>query len=162
MLRLSALFVALMLLAAPAVSANQTAEKPSEAAMLFAGGFSNDQLSGMLSRIGARQPPLLALGQMDGSTLSVVFDAAIADAVKKYGPQWQQNMALAWTPLLNEEELASLTTMGAQSPHVEKYLGLREQAGQNMQKLSGDLFRDILQEVIGNTLKTLGADQPAQ
>ena len=150
-----------LLLALPASTADLP-EEPSEAAQTFAAGFSKDQLSGMLSRIGARQPQMVAMGQMDGSTLAAVFDAEIAHAVEKYGAQWQHNMARAWTPLLSEDELNSLTAEAAESPHVEKYLGLREQAGQNMQVLSGDLFKEILQEVVQNTINSLSQTETTQ
>jgi hypothetical protein len=149
-------FIALLAFA-PFVEASETPDEPSEAAMTFAGGFSGDQLAGMLSRIGARQPPLMALGQMDGSTLAAVFDAEIARAVEKHGAAWQRNMAIAWMPLMSDEELSSLTVMGGESPHVDKYLSLREQAGARMQVLSSELFQTILEEVIGNTLRTLTA-----
>ena len=158
-LMLSGLVAALFALPLTA-GAGDAPEAPSEAAMTFAAGFSDNQLAGMLSRIGARQPPLMALGQMDGATLATVFDAEIARAVKKHSGAWQTNMALAWAPLMTDEELASLASSGAESPHVDKYLELRGQAGARMQELSGDLFKQILQEVIGNTLNELGA--PAQ
>ena len=87
--------------------------------------------------------------------LAAVFDAEIDKAVVKYGPEWQRNMARAWTPLMTDDELLSLATAGAQSPHTDKYLGLRTQAGQSMQVLSEDLFREILEEVIRNTLAEL-------
>ena len=64
-------------------------------------------------------------------------------------------MALAWQPLLNEEEMASLMTEGAASPYSEKYTGLRPQAGQAMQASSEDLFREILTEVIAETQRSL-------
>ena len=150
-----------LLLALPA-RAGDLPEEPSEAAMTFAAGFAQDQLSGMLSRIGARQPQMMALGQMDGSTLAAVFDAEIARAVEKHGAAWQRNMAIAWTPLMTEDELNSLTAEGADSPHVDKYLGLRDQAGQNMQTLSGDLFREILEEVMQNTINELAPVESTQ
>ena len=153
---------ALALLLALPVRAADLPEEPSQAAMTFAAGFSQDQLSGMLSRIGARQPQMMALGQMDGSTLAAVFDVEIARAVEKHGTAWQRNMAIAWTPLLSEDELTSLTVEGAESPHVDKYLGLRDQAGQNMQALSGDLFRAILQEVMQNTINQLAPSESTQ
>ena len=145
----------------PAQSAD-IPQEPSDAAVTFAAGFSADQLSGMLSRIGARQPQMMALGQMDGSTLAAVFDAEIARAVQKYSDQWQQNMARAWTPLMTEDELTSLTAEGAQSPHVDKYLKLREEAGQNMQAISGDLFKQILKEVMQNTINALAPSETTQ
>jgi hypothetical protein len=83
-------------------------------------------------------------------------------AVVKYGPAWQRNLALAWTPLLTREELSSLTTAGAHSPHTEKYLSLRGSAGQTMQQLSQDLFHEALTEVVTNTVAELTPGQPAQ
>ncbi|MEM7190964.1 MAG: hypothetical protein AAF439_15240 [Pseudomonadota bacterium] len=142
-------------LAALLATGPATAEEPSEAAMAFAGTFSNDQLSGMLSRIGARQPTLISLSQLHGSLLATVFDLHIDKAVAEHGAAWQRNMALAWTPLLTDEEMVSLVAEGATSPYSEKYLGLRAEAGQAMQGLSQDLFRDVLAKVIQNTVDEL-------
>lgn len=141
------------------------ATAPSDAAMAFAGGFSDLHLAGMLQRIGARQPAMIAASQIDAQVLVSVFEAEIAEAVRRHGSAWQRNMALAWTPLLSDEEMLSLATAGAQSPHVEKYLALRPKAGAAMQALSGDLFEAILAEVVGNTLATLagsGGGQPQE
>ena len=145
------------------VLADETAPAdPSPAAMTFAGQFSDDQLSGMLSRIGARQQPMMALSQLDGAVVAAVFDAEIDRAVAAYGPQWQRNMALAWTGLMTDDEFISLTVEGADSAAAEKYAGLRNEAGQGMQKLSSDLFQQILAEVIQNTIKELGVEGTTQ
>ena len=123
--------------------------------MAFAGQFSDDQLSGMLSRIGGRSQPMMELSQLGGSVVAEVFDLQIDAAVAKYGYKWQTNMALAWQPLLTEEEMASLQTEGADSPYSGKYADLRPEAGQAMQASSQELFREILTEVISETQKSL-------
>ena len=132
--------------------------------MNFVIGFSDTHLTGMLQRIGAQQPMLVAASQINSELLVAVFEAEIAQALKVYGPQWQRNLALSWTPLLSDEELHSLTTDGASSPHTDKYLELRGQAGKTMQGLSQDLFKQILSEVVDKTMKQLGApeEQPAE
>lgn len=135
------------------------AEEPSDTAMAFAGLFSDVQLSGMLSRVGAATPTMLALGQAGGRLTQTVFDAEIDKAVEKYGDQWQRNMALAWAGLLTDEELASLMTDASESPYRDQYLGLRPEAGERMKASSGDLFREILQEVIDNTAKQLVTEE---
>jgi len=135
---------------------------PSEAAMIFVAGFSDDHLSGMLSRIGGRTSTMVALSQLDGALVAAVFDAGIDRAVVKYGPAWQRNLALAWTPLLTPEELSSLTTAGAQSPYTDKYLALRGAAGQSMQQLSQDLFQEALTELVNNTAAELAPEDPPQ
>ena len=56
---------------------------------------------------------------------------------------------------MGAQEVASLAGGGARSPHAGKYLGLRGEAGQTMQKLSQELFRDILNEVSQNTISAL-------
>lgn len=134
------------------------AEEPSQAALNFAGTFSDDQLSGMLSRIGGRSGPMVALSQLNGQLVAEVFDLEINEAVAKYGDQWRRNMALAWEPLLSDDEMISLVVEGADSAHSEKYLGLRSDAGQAMQASSADLFRSILEEVIRNTQARLSAE----
>lgn len=155
---LTLLLVALMLSAPHAGKAGDAPlPDPSAAAVTFVSGFSDDHLSGMLSRIGARQPTLMAIGQLNGGLLASVFDAEIDKAVLVYGDAWRDNMARAWTPLLTDAELTSLTTAGAQSPFTDKYLALRGEAGQTMQVLSSDLFRQILSEVVANTARQLGA-----
>jgi hypothetical protein len=135
---------------------------PSPEAMTFVAGFSDDHLSGMLSRIGGRSSTMVALSQVDGALAAAVFDVEIDRAVVKYGPAWQRNLALSWTPLLTSGELSSLTIAGAQSPHTEKYLSLRGAAGQTMQQLSQDLFHEVLTEVVRNTVAELTPGQPAQ
>jgi hypothetical protein len=148
-----------LLIAAP-VAADES--DPSEAAMIFVAGFSDDHLSGMLSRIGGRSSTMAALSQLDGALVAAIFDAEIDAAVVKYGSAWHRNLALAWTPLLTPEELTSLTIAGAQSPHTDKYLSLRAAAGQTMQQLSQELFHEVLSEVIANTVGELTPEQPAQ
>lgn len=130
-------------------------EQPSETAMEFAGQFSDEQLSGMLSRIGGGSGAMIEMSQLGGSMVADVFDLQIDAAVEKYGPQWQTNMAQAWSPLLTDEEMASLMAEGAASPYSEKYSGLRAQAGQAMQASSEDLFKEILTEVIAETQLSL-------
>ena len=129
--------------------------EPSQAAMAFVGQFSDDHLSGMLSNIGSRQPRLIALSQLHGQLVAAVFDAEIDKAVAEHGAALQRNMALAWTPLLTDAELESLTRDGAASPYTDKYLALRGEAGAAMQGLSQELFRSILAEVIQNTVEEL-------
>lgn len=143
----------------PALAVDEPA--PSEAAMSFVGQFSDDHLSGMLSRIGATQPPMVAASQLNGALVAVVFDAEIDKAVAQYGPDWQRAMALSWTGLMTDEQFTSLTAEGADSPHTEAYLGLRAEAGQQMQQNAGQLFRKILGEVVENTVSELGADAPS-
>lgn len=159
---LKTLFSALLsiLLVATPVAADET--DPSMEAMTFVAGFSDDHLSGMLSRIGGRTSVMIALSQLDGGIVAAVFDAEIDRAVVKYGPAWQRNLALAWTPLLTPKELTSLTIAGAQSPHTEKYLSLRGAAGQTMQQLSQELFHEALTEVVKNTATELTPQQPVQ
>lgn len=162
MIRLAMLaLMALMLVSGP-VPADDTAE-PSSAALTFVAAFADDHLSGMLSRFGGRDPRLAAMAQIDGRVVAATLDAAIAEAVREHSAMWQRNLALSWTPLMSDEEFSSLTIAGAQSPHVDKYLELRETAGQSMQTLSQDLFREILGEVLDATLSALSeAETPAK
>lgn len=134
---------------------------PSDAAMSFVGQFSDDHLSGMLSRIGATQPAMVAASQLNGALVAAVFDAEIDKAVAQYGPDWQRAMAQSWAGLMTDDQFTSLVHQGAESPHVETYLGLRNQAGANMQGHAGDLFRQILTEVVQNTVTELGTELPA-
>jgi hypothetical protein len=134
--------------------------EPSAAALTFVAAFSDDHLAGMLSRFAGRDPRLAAFAQVDGRAVASTLDTAIALAVREHSADWQRNMARAWTPLLSEEELVSLTTAGAQSPHVDKYLELRPAAGQAMQTYSQDLFREILSDVLDTTVAAL-ADNAA-
>ena len=150
-----ALCVALLAPGAPR-AADETV-KPSEAAMNFVLGFSDTHLTGMLQRIGAQQPVLVAASQINAELLVAVFEAEIAQAIKVYGPEWQRNLALSWTPLMTESELRSLSTQGASSPHTDKYLELRGEAGKTMQTLSEDLFKQILSEVVDKTVKQMGS-----
>lgn len=156
---LTSLLVALAVLAAPTVRADDT-KKPSAAALRFAGGFSDQHLEGMLQRIGARQPVMVAASRLHGELLAAVFDAEIAKAVKKYGATWKRNMAIAWSGLLGDDVLASLADGPAKSPYLPKYLENRGAAGKAMGKLSGALLRKILGEVIKGTLAALS--EPAR
>lgn len=153
-------FVASALLACALSTAHLHADEapatePSAAAVTFVAAFSDDHLSGMLSRFGGRDPRLAAFAQIDGRVVAGTLDAAIAKAVRTNSAAWQRNMALSWIPLMSDEELTSLTNAGAQSPHVDKYLELRGEAGQSMQVLSEDLFRDILSGVLETTIAAL-------
>lgn len=149
-------FVVLALFALPATAEEPAIpDQPSPAAMAFVRQFSDAHLTAMLTRIGARQEPMVALSQLHGQMLAAVFDAEVARSVEKHGPEWQRNMARAWTGLMTDEELTSLGTDGAASPYSEKYEGLSGTAGKRMQSLSQDLFRGILAETIQNTLKSL-------
>ena len=134
---------------------------PSEAAIAFVGQFSDDHLSGMLSRVGGSQPAMVAASQLNGALVAAVFDAEIDKAVTAHGSDWQRAMAKSWTGLMTDEQFASLVEQGADSPHAETYVGLRGKAGANMQQNAGELFRTILAQVIENTMKELGAEAPA-
>lgn len=151
--------VAALAIALVLTPAAPRAEEPSAAALEFVGLFSDRHLSGMLSRIGARQPQMLMLGQAGGRLTETVFNDQIDMAVAKYGDAWQRNMALSWDGLLDDEAFASLTAEGAESPYQAQYLSLRGAAGQAMQGLSQDLFRDILAEVIDETSQVLTVDE---
>ena len=140
------------------LAADETAPVPAEpsaAAVAFVAQFSDAHLGSMLSRIGSRQQPMIALSQLHGQMLAAVYDAEIKKSVEKHGPEWQRNMARAWTDLLTDEELTSLKADGPASPHSEKYKSLRQLAGQRMQTLSQDLFRQVLAETIKNTMAVL-------
>ncbi|MGD1926025.1 MAG: hypothetical protein ACFB03_17840 [Paracoccaceae bacterium] len=134
-----------------------TKAEPSEAALAFVGQFSDNQLSGMLSRVGARTETMMMLGQVNGRLTEQIFNAEIDAAIDRHGDAWRRNMALAWTPLLTDDEMLSLAADAQLSPHTEKYASLRTDAGRAMQDLSGDLFRQILQEVVSNTFATVKA-----
>lgn len=144
------------LLAAP-VQAGEIEADPSPAAMEFVGQFSDDHLSGMLSRIGARTETMMMLGQVNGGLAEEVFNTEIDAAVERHGDEWQRNMALSWMPLMTDEELASLTAEGADSPYADEYVAKRADAGQNMQTRSRELFEEILGEVVANTFTTMQA-----
>ena len=136
-------------------NAEASDDAPSETAMAFSGQFSDDQLSGMLSRIGGSSQAMIELSQLDGNVVAEIFDLQIDAAVAKYGQQWQTNMARAWQPLLTDDEMTSLMNEGADSPYSGKYTELRTKAGQAMQASSQDLFREILGEVIAETRLSL-------
>ena len=98
---------------------------------------------------------LTRLAEAEVTPEAAVFDAQVAEAVKKYSKQWQRNMALAWTGVLTDDEMSSLSLGPSESPHLQKYLDSRRKAGQAMGKLSGALLRQILTEVIKNTMAVL-------
>ncbi len=153
---ITAIAMCAALLLPVASKASEEPKEPSQAAMDFVLGFSDTHLTGMLQRIGAQQPVLVAASQVNAELLVAVFEAEIAQALKVYGPQWQRNLAISWTPLLTDDELHSLASQGASSPHTEKYLELRGEAGKTMQSLSQDLFKQVLSEVVDKTVKQMG------
>lgn len=150
---LAAATLSALLIAQPVSSAEDTL--PSQAALAFAGQFSDDQLSGMLSRIGGQSPAMVELSKLGGEFVAQIFDLQIDAAVSKYGDQWKRNMAAAWEPLLTADEMASILAEGAASEYSAKYTGLRSEAGRAMQGSSQELFTTILSEVIGETRRTL-------
>lgn len=153
---ITAIAMCAALLAPLSPRASEEPNEPSQAAMDFVLGFSDIHLTGMLQRIGSQQPVLVAASQVNSELLVAVFEAEIAQALKVYGPQWQRNLALSWTPLMTDDELHSLASQGEASPHTEKYLELRGEAGKTMQSLSQDLFKQILSEVVDKTVKQMG------
>lgn len=136
--------------------------QPSEAALAFVEEFSDDHLSGMLSRIGGQSEAMRTLSQIDGRLLAATFDAEIDAAVARHGDEWARNLALAWSPLLTESEMASLVDRGAASPHADTYREAREAASARMADLSRDLFAQILQEVVAATLAALTRETPEE
>ncbi|MEL6478137.1 MAG: hypothetical protein AAFR17_12495 [Pseudomonadota bacterium] len=152
--RLLPLLFAFWVTATPA-SADQAPAAPSQAALTFVAGFSDAHLANMLSRFGQRSPVLASFAQVDAQLTANTLDAAIGEAVAQHGPVWQRNLASAWMPLLSEEELVSLTNSGAQSPHIDKYLDLRNEAGVAMQASSQELFAEILRNVIDRSVASL-------
>lgn len=138
--------------AAQAIAPATASERaPSDAAVHFAAGFSDEHLAGLLGNIGGRSELMAALFERHGEPVAVAFNAEIGEAVIKYRAAWKHNLALAWTPLLTDEELLSLSFTGAASPHLDKYLSLRTAAGETMQRLSSALLDEILAEVIQQT-----------
>ena len=160
--RLAAALIAAILATAPAAAQTGAAPAdPGPEAVAFAQQFSDNHLSGMLSRIGMQNAALRALAEFDSRAVATVFDAQIDAAVRQYGGQWAHNMALAWEPLLSDAEMSSLVEKGAGSPHTDKYLARREAAAARMAELSSELFGQILQEVVIATVATLSPDTPA-
>lgn len=131
--------------AAPATAAEQ---EPSAAAIRFVVGFSDEHLADLLGNIVGRSDTMAALYQRHGDAVTDAFNTAIGSAVLKHRAAWQHNLGLAWTPLLTDDELNSLTLTGAESPHLDKYLSLRTTAGETMQQLSSALLDQALAEVI--------------
>ncbi len=139
----------------------RAADAAGEAAMEFVSEFSDDHLSGMLSRIGGQSEAMRTLSRIDARMLAAAFDAEIDAAVDRHGAAWAGNLALAWDPLLTDAEMRSLVAEGAASPHAGKYAAVRDEAAAAMATRSQDLFRAILVEVVGNTLRALGAEPSA-
>ncbi|MEM0987714.1 MAG: hypothetical protein AAGK00_02450 [Pseudomonadota bacterium] len=150
MFRIFSAFVLALVLSGPTL-ADETPPEPSAASMAFVGQFSDNHLSGMLSKFGGRMPSLMAYSQLGGEMVATVLDAHIDAAVDKYGDVWQQNLALSWGGLMNDAELASLTEKGAESPYAARYGEVAPQAAQAMQEMSGALFQQILGEVVAAT-----------
>jgi hypothetical protein len=144
------------LLAAP--SAKAAEGDPAPEAVAFVAGFADDLFAGMLAQFGMQAPELAALAEVHGhERVAKFFQAEIVRAVGKYGAIWRRNLALAWTPLLTAAELESLTTIGSQSPYLDKYMGLRVTAGGAMQELSSELLQTALREVVENTVARIAA-----
>ncbi|HSF94148.1 MAG TPA: hypothetical protein VLA52_03910 [Thermohalobaculum sp.] len=149
----SSLFAALLaaLLTAAPAAADESAPAPE--AVTFVAGFADDLFAGMLARYGMQAPQLAALAEVHGDeAVAPIFQSEIVRAVREHGPVWRHNLALAWTPLLTAEELRSLTLSGSASPHLEKYMGLRADAGSAMQALSGDLLQTALRDAVEGTV----------
>lgn len=136
------------------------AATPSDEALAFVSDFSDEHLSGMLSRVGGQSQTMRELSRIDARLLAAAFETEIDAAVERHGDEWAHNLALAWTPVLTDAEMASLSTEGAESPHVQKYTEGREEAAVEMARLSQDLFREIMGEVMQNTLATLSGEVP--
>ena len=131
--------------AAPATAAEQ---EPSAAAIRFVVGFSDEHLADLLGNVAGRSEIVAELYQRHGDAVADAFNTAIGSAVLKHRAAWQHNLSLAWTPLLTDDELNSLTLSGENSPHLDKYLSLRTTAGETMQQLSSALLDQALAEVI--------------
>lgn len=58
--------------------------------------------------------------------------------------------------------MESLAAEGSASPHSDKYLRNREAAAAAMARLSRDLFAEILQQVLSQTVSTLVPETPAK
>ena len=159
MVLLAAAALACLLLAAPVAPAGEGAPAPE--ALAFVAGFSDQHLAEMLASGAGNSPQIASLAASDYDSVAQALDAEIGLAIARYGPGWQHNMALAWTPLMTGDEFTSLALAGAQSPHVEKYLSLRSSAGQSMQALSQQLYETALQDVVTGTLGRLAAPAPA-
>ena len=157
---LRALIVAAILLFPAFPKADEPPGEPTQAAMAFVEKFSDGHLTAMLTRIGARHPTLVAMSQLHGQMLAAAYDTEVKRSVEKYGAQWRTNMARAWSGLLTDEELTSLFSDGAASPHSEKYKSASKDAGQRMQSLSADLFKKVLNETVKNTIAVLA--EPAE
>lgn len=153
-----AVIAALLTTAAPAQEPAPGPEAASPEALAFVSQFSDDHLSGMLSRIGGQSTVMSELSKIDGRVLAAALDAEIDAAVERHGDEWAHNMALAWSPLLGDVEMASLVEDGANSPYADRYLAQRDEAAAGMATLSQDLFREILAEVMRNTLKRLSGE----
>lgn len=160
-MRRAALALALMLLACPAAAEERGT--PGDAALDFAAAFADDHLSGMLSRIGGGSEALRQLSLIHAALVATTFDAEIDAAVERHREAWTRNLAAAWEPLLSPAEMRSIATDGATSPHAGKFAEHRDEAAAAMADSSGELFRAILDEVMGNTMDALtGAARPTE
>jgi hypothetical protein len=140
-------------------AASAAEQAPSAAAIRFVVGFSDEHLADLLVNVAGRSEIVAALYQRHGEAVADAFNTAVGSAVLKHRAAWQHNLSLAWTPLLTDDELNSLTLTGAESPHLDKYLSLRTTAGETMQRLSGALLDEAVAEVVQQVVAEFPASE---
>ncbi len=87
----------------------------------------------------------------DWATKSMATE--IPKAVKKYGPQWQNNLALSYDEYLNQADLVDLNTGKPSQATMKKFMGLQSKIGAKMQGRSQDLLKKASVEVLATMFK---------
>lgn len=83
--------------------------------------------------------------------------SVVAQEVKKlissYQPQWNQNLANAYSSHLSQQELRSIALEGKKSPYAGKLHDVQKIVGINMQKASTQILNELVTKALINALK---------
>ena len=99
------------------------------------------------SRMQTYRNIVCAVGSSAGQSL---VEQEISAAIAKYQPQWDNNLAAAWSQLLSEGEMKSLLELKQQSPFAAKYQASGPKARQAIIASSSDLLQAALSEGMNN------------
>ncbi len=87
----------------------------------------------------------------DWATKSMATE--IPKVVKKYGPEWQNNLALSYDAFLSQPDLVDLNTGQPSQATMKKFMEFQPKIGAKMQGMSQDLLKKASVEVLSTMFK---------
>ena len=84
---------------------------------------------------------------------SSIVEKEIKNLLPNYQPQWNKNLANAYSAHLSQDELRSLALDGNQSPYINNFKAAQAPAGEDMKSSSMSILTELAADALFNVIR---------